>query len=154
EIRGFALSDVGLLIGLGPLLGFLVVGPGGAAIDSYGARRVILASTLCLIAGDVALAFATTMPIAVLAVSLQGIAWGVEWPASQSLIAVAVPSELRPRYFGVSFTLLNLGIGIGGIIGGLFVNVDHPATFQAIYLADAISFLPILYLLLVPLRHL
>jgi MFS family permease len=154
EIRGFTLSDVGLLIGLGPLLGFLVVGPGGAAIDSYGARRVILASTLCLIAGDVALAFATTMPIAVLAVSLQGIAWGVEWPASQSLIAVAVPSELRPRYFGVSFTLLNLGIGIGGIIGGLFVNVHHPATFQAIYLADAISFLPILYLLLVPLRHL
>ena len=34
EIRGFSLSDVGLLIGLGPLIGFLVVGPGGAAIDS------------------------------------------------------------------------------------------------------------------------
>jgi len=33
EIRGFALSDVGWLIGLGPLVGFLVVGPGGAIID-------------------------------------------------------------------------------------------------------------------------
>jgi MFS family permease len=154
EIRGFSLSDVGLLIGLGPLIGFLIVGPGGAAIDSLGARRVILFSTVLLIAGDVVLAFAETMPLAVLAVSLQGIAWGVEWPASQSLIAVAVPTELRSRYFGVSFTLLNLGIGIGGIIGGLFVNVDEPVTFQAIYLADAISFLPILYLLLFPLRHL
>jgi MFS family permease len=154
EIRGFSLSDVGLLIGLGPLIGFLIVGPGGAAIDSLGARRVILFSTVLLIAGDVVLAFAETMPLAVLAVSLQGIAWGVEWPASQSLIAVAVPSELRSRYFGVSFTLLNLGIGIGGIIDGLFVNVDDPVTFQAIYLADAISFLPILYLLLFPLRHL
>jgi MFS family permease len=154
EIRGFSLSDVGLLIGLGPLIGFLIVGPGGAAIDSLGARRVILFSTVLLIAGDVVLAFAETMPLAVLAVSLQGIAWGVEWPASQSLIAVAVPTELRSRYFGVSFTLLNLGIGIGGIIGGLFVNVDEPVTFQAIYLLDAISFLPILYLLLFPLRHL
>ena len=154
EIRGFSLSDVGLLIGLGPLIGFLIVGPGGAAIDTYGARRVILFSTMLLIAGDVVLAFASTLPLAVLAVSLQGVAWGIEWPASQSLIAVAVPSGLRPRYFGVSFTLLNLGIGIGGIIGGLFVDVGNPVTFQAIYLADAVSFLPILYLLLFPLRHL
>ena len=154
EIRGFSLSDVGLLIGLGPLIGFLIVGPGGAAIDTYGARRVILFSTVLLIAGDVVLAFASTLPLAVVAVSLQGVAWGIEWPASQSLIAVAVPSDLRPRYFGVSFTLLNLGIGIGGIIGGLFVDVADPVTFQAIYLADAVSFLPILYLLLFPLRHL
>jgi MFS family permease len=154
EIRGFALSDVGLLIGLGPLIGFLVVGPAGAAIDTYGARRVILLATVLAIAGDVALAFTQTLPMAVLAVSLQGIAGGIDWPAAQSLIAVAVPSDLRSRYFGVSFTLLNLGIGIGGIIGGLFVDVAHPATFQAVYLADAVSFLPILYLLLVPLRGL
>ena len=30
-----------------------------------------------------------------------------------------IPSELRQRYFGVNFTLLNLGIGIGGLVGGL-----------------------------------
>ena len=109
---------------------------------------------MLLIAGDVVLAFAETTPSwRCSALSLQGIAFGVSWPASQSLIAAAVPSELRQRYFGVNFTLLNLGIGIGGIIGGLFVDVDEPVTFQAIYLADAVSYLPILYLLLVPLRH-
>jgi MFS family permease len=32
--------------------------------------------------------------------------------------------------------------------------VHHPGTFQAIYLADAASFLPAIYLLAVPLRHL
>jgi MFS family permease len=154
EVRGFALGDVGLLIGLTPLVGFLVVGPGGAAIDTYGARRVMIGANVALVAADVVLAFATTLPLAALAVSLQGVAWGVQWPASQSLIAVAVPSALRQRYFGVSFTLLNLGIGLGGIVGGLVVDVHRPATFQAIYLADALSYLPILVLLLVPLRHL
>ncbi len=89
-----------------------------------------------------------------IAIVLQGAAFGVSWPASQSLIAAAVPTELRQRYFGVNFTLLNLGIGIGGIIGGLFVDVERPVTFQLIYLADAVTFLPVLYLLLVPLRHL
>jgi MFS family permease len=64
------------------------------------------------------------------------------------------PTDLRQRYFGLNFTLLNLGIGIGGIVGGVFVDVHHPATFQMIYLADAASFLPAIYLLAVPLRHL
>src|ERR1700710_2145251 len=65
EIRGFSLSDVGLLIGLGPLMGFVAVGPGGAAIDKYGARVVMLA-TMCLeVLADVALTFASAMPIAV-----------------------------------------------------------------------------------------
>jgi MFS family permease len=75
-------------------------------------------------------------------------------PRPQSLIAAAIPSELRQRYFGLNFTLLNLGIGIGGIVGGVFVDVHRPVTFQAIYLADALSFLPAIYLLAVPLRHL
>ena len=79
----------------------------------------------------------------------------MSWPALQSLIASVIPSELRQRYFGVNFTLLNLGIGIGGVIGGL-VRRRRPtcATFQAIYLADAASATcPALLLLLGPLRH-
>jgi MFS family permease len=154
EIRGFSLSDVGWLIGLGPLVGFLVVGPGGTIIDKYGARVVVLATTTMLVAADLVLTVATTLPLAMVAVMLQGAAFGVTWPAAQSLIAAAVPSELRQRYFGVNFTLLNLGIGIGGIVGGLFVDVGDPRTFQLIYLADAVSFLPVIYLMAVPLRHL
>jgi MFS family permease len=154
EIRGFTLSEVGWLIGLGPLLGFLVVGPGGTIIDKYGARVVVLATTSMLVVADLVLTVASTLPLAMTAVMLQGAAFGLTWPAAQSLIAAAVPSELRQRYFGVNFTLLNLGIGIGGIVGGLFVDVDHPRTFQVIYLADAISFLPVIYLMAVPLRGL
>lgn len=154
EIRGFSLDDVGMLIGLGPLMGFVAVGPGGAVIDRYGARVVML-FTMCLeVLADVALTFASVLPVAVLAIALQGIAFGIEWPAAQSLVATVVPSELRQRYFGVNFTLLNLGIGLGGILGGLVVDVHHPVTFQAIYVGDAISFLPAIYLLTVPLRHL
>lgn len=153
EVRGFALSDVGLLLGLPPLVGFLVVGPGGSAIDRLGARVILLWSLVLLVVGDVVLAFASTLAVAGLGLLLSGIAFGVSWPASQSLIAVAVPSGLRQRYFGVNFTLLNLGIGIGGIIGGAFLDVARLSTFQTIYLADAVSYAPAVFLLLVPLRH-
>lgn len=153
EIRGFALSDVGLLIGLGPLMGFLAVGPGGTIIDKYGARVVMLATMSLEVVADVGLTFASSLSIAAVAIVLQGVAFGVEWPAVQSLIATVVPSQLRQRYFGVNFTLLNLGIGLGGLLGGAVVDVHRPVTFQAIYVADAVSFLPAIYLLAVPLRH-
>jgi MFS family permease len=153
EVRGFALSDVGLLLGLPPLVGFLVVGPGGALIDRIGARRILVGTLCLLVAGDVVLANAATLWAAGLGLTLSGMAFGVSWPASQSFIAAVVPTELRQRYFGVNFTLLNLGIGIGGVVGGVFVDVERTVTFQAIYLADAASYAPALFLLMVPLRH-
>ncbi len=153
EVRGFALSDVGLMLGLSPLMGLLVVGPAGLLIDRVGARRIVI-GVLCLsISSNLVLAYSAAEWQAAVALALQGIAFGVSWPAFQSLIASVVPSELRQRYFGVNFTLLNLGIGIGGIVGGLFVDVDRVVTFQAIYFGDALSYVPALVLLLGPLRH-
>ena len=153
DVRDFSLSTTGALIGLGSLVGFAAVAPGGALIDRIGARKVMQAVQVLLIVGSVLLAFASTVAVAALALVLQGLAFGVIWPASQSLIAAIVPTELRQRYFGVNFTLLNLGIGLGGIISGLLVDVDRLSTFQAIYLADAATFLPSAFVLAVPLRH-
>lgn len=153
QVRDFSLSTTGALIGLGALVGFAVVAPGGVLIDRIGARKVMQGVQLLLIAGGVLLAFASTLAVAALALVLQGIAFGVIWPASQSLIAAVVPSHLRQRYYGVNFSLLNLGIGIGGLISGLLVDVDRLVTFQAIYLVDAASFLPSAFVLAWPLRH-
>jgi MFS family permease len=153
EVRGFDLGHVGLLLGLPPLVGFLVVGPGGSAIDRLGARRIMMGALAVQVVSNTLLAFASTEYAAAFALLLSGAAFGVTWPGFQSLIATVVPVELRQRYFGVNFTLLNLGIGIGGILGGMFVDVARLVTFQTIYLADAVSYLPGLFLLTVPLRH-
>jgi MFS family permease len=153
EVRGFTLSDVGLLLGLPPLMGLLVVGPGGTAIDRFGARRIQLWVLVLLVIGDTVLAFATTRSVAALGLAVNGVAFGMMWPAAQSMVATVIPSALRQRYFGVNFTLINLGIGVGGVIGGFFVDVADPRTFQTIYLADGASYLPALALLLGPLRH-
>jgi MFS family permease len=152
EVRGFSLGDVGLLLGLSPLLGLLVVGPGGLMIDRLGARRVVLGLLVLLMTSNVVLTVSDTKWQAAIALGLQGIAFGLSWPAFQSLIASVVPPPLRQRYFGVNFTLLNLGIGIGGVIGGFYVDIDRVETFQAIYLADAASYIPAFCVLLVPLR--
>ncbi|GAA4824356.1 MFS transporter [Nocardioides caeni] len=153
EVRGFDLGLSGTLMALIAIVGLLVTGPGGALTDRYGARAVLLAGITAMIAGNVLLAFATTPLAAAVALVLIGFNFGVSWPAFNALIAAVVDGDLRQQYFGINFALVNLGIGVGGIVGGLFADVDRPETFTFIFLGDAASGLIPLTLLLVPLRH-
>ncbi|TQL70049.1 putative MFS family arabinose efflux permease [Nocardioides albertanoniae] len=153
EVRGFDLGVAGSLMGLIAIVGLIVTGPGGSLIDRYGARPVILGGLVCAIAGDVMLAFATTPVLAGAALCLLGIQAGVSWPAANALVATVVEGDLRQRYYGVNFALINLGIGVGGVIGGLFVDVARPETFTFAFLANAVTFTAPALVLLGPLRH-
>ena len=153
EVRGFPLDHVGVLASIPAVVSLIVLGPTGHVIDRLGARRVIIASTIASIVADVWLAFATTELAAAGALVVMGFAGGVIWPAIQSFVSAIMPSHIRQRYFGMSFTLLNLGIGIGGVIGGTVVDVARPETFVVIYLVNAATFLAPLAIYLGPLRH-
>ncbi|HEX2895471.1 MAG TPA: MFS transporter [Marmoricola sp.] len=153
EIRGFSLDVVGLLIAGMSAAGVATSIPGGTLIDRVGPRRAMIGVLVSSVVGETVMAFAANLPVAVVGIAIIGGGFGLGWPAVQALIASVVPSEIRPRYFGMNFSLLNLGIGVGGILGGLIVDVHKTYTFQAMYLGNAVSYLPGLVVLLVPLRH-
>jgi MFS family permease len=154
EVRGFELGLSGTLMALIAVVALMVTMPGGTLTDRYGARVMILIGTVSMMVGNVVLAYATDPVVAALAFVLIGVNFGIVWPAFNALIASVVEGELRQRYFGVNFALVNLGIGLGGVIGGFFVDVSRPETFTIIFLADAASMLVPIGLLLGPLRHL
>lgn len=153
EVRGIPLETVGLLLAMQAGIGIAVVPPIGALIDRIGPRLVYASSMVALLIGDVLISQATTTAAAAVAFVFLGYGFGVIWPASGAMIGNLIPSEQRQRYFGLNFTLLNLGIGIGGIVGGQFVDVDRAETFIMVYLLDALSYLPALVILLWWLRH-
>ena len=153
EVRGFELGLSGTLMALIAVVALLVTMPGGTLTDRYGARVMILIGTSSMMVGNVVLAYATHPAVAAVAFALIGVNFGIVWPAFNALIASVVTGELRQRYFGVNFALVNLGIGLGGVIGGFFVDVSRPETFTVIFLADAASMLVPIGLLLGPLRH-
>ncbi len=152
EVRGIGLDVAGALMAWIFAVGVLVTGPGGAAVDRFGARAVTLVATCVHLVGVAVLAFADTLPEALLATTLMGVS-GVTWPAFNALVASVVSGPLRVQYFGVNFALVNLGIGLGGVISGLYVDVTRPETFTTIYLIDAACLLIPIGLLLGPLRH-
>lgn len=154
EVRGFSLDLAGTLMGLIAVAGLIVTGPAGVLIDRFGARGTLLAGTVCAIAGQTVLAFATVPWAAAVGLALFGAQFGVAWPANSALISTIVRGDLRQRYFGVNFALVNLGIGVGGAVGGLVVDVERPVTFVVAFLVNAATFLAPVAVLLGPLRHL
>lgn len=153
EVRGVPLDVAGLLMGLIAVVALVVTGPVGALVDRLGARVVVIWGNVAQLVGAVVLAFATTVPAFVLAFTLLGISFGVGWPGFNALTSSIVSGPLRTQFFGINFALVNLGIGIGGIVSGFLTNVDRPGTFTAIFLADAACVLVPIGLLLGPLRH-
>lgn len=153
EVRDIPLEAVGLLLAYQAGLGIAIVPPIGALIDRIGPRLVYASSMVALMIGDVLISQATTVLTAAIAFTFLGYGFGVIWPATGAMIGNLIPSEQRQRYFGINFTLLNLGIGIGGIVGGQFVDVDRAQTFVTVYLLDAVSYVPALIILLWTLRR-
>lgn len=154
EVRGFSLGLSGTLMGLIAVVGLLVTGPAGALVDRYGARRVMLTGLFFAVAGYTVLAFATVPAVAALGLALFGVQLGVGWPSVNALVATVVEGDLRQRYYGVNFALLNLGVGVGGVVGGLVVDVERPGTFVMAFLVNAATFVVPVLVLTGPLRHL
>lgn len=154
EVRDIPLGTAGTLMALIAVVALVVTGPSGAFTDRVGARPMVLLATTSQLVGSALLAFAATPPTVALAFLFMGVSFGVSWPAFNALVASVVSGPARQQYFGINFALVNLGIGLGGVVGGLYADVQRPHTFTVIFLADAASMLVPIALLLGPLRHL
>ena len=153
EVRDIPLETVGLVLAVPAMVALALLGPIGTLIDRFGPRRVQVLALLVQLVGSALLAFVHDAPQASVAMGLIGVGHAAFWPASQSLVAVVVPPAIRQRYYGTNFTVLNAGIGVGGLASGLVVSEARPWTFTAIYLLDAVTFLAPLAVLVGPLRH-
>ena len=92
-------------------------------------------------AGSAALAAAHTAAELFAAAGLLGLGVSVIWPAQDALLASLVGPADRSAVFAVRHASLNAGLGLGALAAAAVVSLAHPATFTAVYLADAASFL-------------
>lgn len=99
------------------------------------------------------LAFADDVATVTLAMVFIGICNAGGWSAFNVLISSLVDGPVRVQYFGINFALINLGIGLGGVVGGVYIDVHRPETFTTIFLIDAICMLIPIAMMLGPLRH-
>lgn len=141
NVRGIDLATAGLIVGTSSAVG-LVAGPIiGSLIDRIGGRVTLAGSLWLMAVGFAGYAIVEHPWQGFLASAIAGIGNGGFWPSQSSLIAGLTPADQRHQAFAMQRVMMNLGIGLGGLAGGLIATTSNPTSFTILFLGDAATFL-------------
>ena len=73
--------------------------------------------------------------------ALAGTGSGAFWPSQGTLLSALTPADRRPAAFAQQRVTMNLGIGLGGLVGGLIASTSDPSSFTILFVLDAVTFL-------------
>lgn len=141
DVRGFPLAVSGLVVAVFGAVSLVSTWLAGGFVDRRGARLVVLASLGLLALGYGLFPLARAPWQAVLFMVLAGLGNGATWPAQSTLMLGLTPAERRNAAFSLTRTAGNLGLGLGGVLGGLLATTARPSSFTLLFVADAATFL-------------
>jgi MFS family permease len=147
NVRGMGTGTVGLIVATNAVVSVVAGPPMGTLIDRVGGRRMLAVSLLFLATGYALFPFVTVPWHGFAASAITGIGVGGFYPAQSTLIAALAPTERRPAAFAMQRVVMNLGIGLGALVGGLIATTDSTASFTVLFLGDAATFLVYLAIL-------
>jgi MFS family permease len=140
EVRGIATATVGLLFAWMGLLGFLGSPLGGTLIDRFGPRPVMVVGLTTEALGVASLTLVHNAWHALAVATFLTLGTVGLYPAATAMLTRLVPEGRREKVYGFQFMLMNAGLGVGGVVSALLVDMSDPASFQRIYLVDALSY--------------
>lgn len=152
-IRGLDAQTVGLILAWEAVVGLAASAPIGALIDRIGPVRVMLPAIVLQAIGVACWAEVTTTAQAIALGTLTAVTGASIWPSQSTLVAQLTEPEERQRAFGLSFMMLNLGFGIGGLLGALIVRDGDEGRFELLYRIDGITYLALAVAVWMVRRH-
>ncbi|MFZ3558876.1 MFS transporter [Streptomyces sp. BH055] len=141
EVRGLGASAAGIVLAAFAMAALVVLPFTGRAIDRRGPLPVLVAASVVAGVGAVGLGLATNEPAAIVGAAVLGAGTAVLQPALATMIVWCSAPETRTRSFATQFFLQNLGLGIGGLIGGQIVDETRPDSFLLLFSIEAVMFL-------------
>ena len=151
NVRGFSLGTAGLVLATTGAVSLLCGPVVGIIVDRIGGRATLAVALVLLAVGFGALPLVREPWHAFAAAAIGGVGNAGFWPSQSALIAGLTPQARRHGAFALQRVTRNLGIGIGGVVGGLIATTDSPTSFTVLFLVDAATFLVFVALLpLVP----
>ena len=147
DMRGFTNTFGGLLLAYGSIVSIISSTPMGALVDRVGPKKVMIGGLLLNSAAAFSLSQVETHFQAVIVITFLNIAVQAIWPSQSVILTRVTPEKDRSKIFGFNFMLLNLGLGLGGLLSSLIIQKGDLLSFQIMYWVDASTFL--LYLLII-----
>src|SRR5690606_27468027 len=122
QVRGLGAMTAGLVLAVFAVAALVVLPFAGRAIVRRGPLPVLLAALVTAAIGAIALGLSRGAAAVLLSASALGAGQAVMQPALATMIVDCSTMETRSRAFAMQFFLQNLGLGVGGLIGGHLVD--------------------------------
>ena len=140
NVRGISFAQAGFALAIGGASALAAGFVAGTLVDRIGGRNTLLLGLLLQ-----AIAF-TLFPLirepwhAYALFALDGMGTACFWPGQSTLLARLTPAEDRHSAYALQRVSMNLGVGLGGVIGGLIATTADPGSFTRMFLLDAATF--------------
>lgn len=147
QVRGIALSTSGLIIAVMGLVSIAVTPLAGIGIERASATRTGQVAFVLSAVAYALMPLVRTAPLAFVLAVFIGAGMGLWTPAVSTVLGEVATGNQRTRAFALQRAGMNLGVGLGGAIGGFVAVTERPSTFTLLFLLDALTFLPPIFLL-------
>lgn len=140
EVAGLSLSRTGLVLAVFGLAGIAATPVAGSLTDRFGARRVCIWLLLLSAAGYLMFLAIDSFVGALIAAAVAGAGSGAFNAPNSALLAEITSTSDRTIVFAANRALINFGIGLGGLSGGLLAVNGQPDTYRRLFILDAATF--------------
>lgn len=141
QVRGLGAMTAGLVLAVFAVAALVVLPFAGRAIVRRGPLPVLLAALVAAAVGALGLGLASNAAAVLSAAAVLGAGQAVTQPALATMIVDSSTAQTRSRAFAMQFFLQNLGLGVGGLIGGHLVDTSSAASFTLLFAIEAAMFL-------------
>ncbi|CAM5631949.1 MFS transporter OS=Streptomyces aurantiogriseus OX=66870 GN=GCM10010251_06870 PE=4 SV=1 [Streptomyces aurantiogriseus] len=141
QVRGLGAVTAGLVLAVFAVAALIVLPFAGRAIVRRGPLPVLIAALVTAALGALSLGLAANATAVLAAAAALGAGQAVMQPALATMIVDCSTAETRSRAFATQFFLQNLGLGVGGLIGGHLVDATRVSSFTLLFAIEAAMFL-------------
>ncbi|WP_424871899.1 MFS transporter [Streptomyces sp. SAI-229] len=141
QVRGLGAMTAGLVLAVFAVAALIVLPFAGRAIVRRGPLPVLLVALVTAAVGALSLGLSSGAATVLLSAAALGAGQAVMQPALATMIVDCSTTENRSRAFATQFFLQNLGLGVGGLIGGHLVDPTEAGSFVLLFAIEAAMFL-------------
>ncbi|MFD4528182.1 MFS transporter [Streptomyces sp. NPDC058470] len=141
QVRGLGSMTAGVVLAVFAVAALVVLPFAGRAIVRRGPLPVLLVALVTASLGALSLGLADSATTVVLSAATLGAGQAVMSPALATMIVDCSSADTRSRAFATQFFLQNLGLGVGGLIGGHIVDTSRASSFTLLFSIEAAMFL-------------
>jgi MFS family permease len=141
NVRGISFAEAGLALAFAGVTALVAGFAAGWTVDRIGGRNTLLLGLLLQAAAFAMFPLIREPWQAFAPLGLEGVGTACFWPGQSTLLSRLTPDEDRHAAFALQRISMNLGIGLGSLVGGLIATTSNPSSFTRLFLLDAVTFL-------------